>query len=63
MSNAIGMTSDRIQCFNEGMVCAYICNDAQTFDRHIEKDCSYTMIGSPIAKDNINVMGKFVFEF
>jgi len=63
VSNAIGMKSDRIQCFNDGMVCAYICNDAQTCDRHIEKDCSYTMIGAPIAKDNINVMGKFVFEF
>ena len=63
VSHVIGMKSDKFKCFNEGMVCAYICNNAQTHDNHIEKDCSYTMIGAPIGKDRINLKGKFVFEF
>ena len=59
----IGNSSERIPCFTSGMVCAYVCTNAQTNDFHIEKDCSYTMIGVPIAFPEINCSGKFQFQF
>lgn len=59
----IGLSSERIPCFNSGMVCAYVCKNAQTNDFHIEKDCSYTMIGVPISAQEINCAGKFQFQF
>ena len=45
------------------MLCAYACNNAQTRDFHIEKDCSYTMIAVPMASQGINYLGSFQFEF
>ena len=49
--------------YAEGMVSAYICINAETYDLHIETDCAYTMIISPLCASGINANGKYVFEF
>ena len=59
----MGNNYARITPFNEGMVSEFVCHNAQTCEKHIEKDCSYTMIGSPITSDDINTGGNFLFEF
>ena len=40
-----------------------VCNNAQTGEHHFERDCAYTLIGIPFGVEDINTMGKFVFEF
>ena len=54
---------EKMVSFLEGMVTAFVCKNAQTKQVHFEKDCSFTLIGSPFATDRINTMGEFVFEF
>lgn len=56
-------THTNLPSFAKGMVSAYICHNAQSYDRHIETDCTYTMIISPMCGPGLNDTEIYVFEF
>lgn len=56
-------TYERIKPFHEGMILGMVCHNAQTGQAHVEKDCSFTLIGIPFGENDINAKGMFVFEF
>ena len=63
LSIELAKPSENIPIYNEGMVSAFICNNAQTRKKHWEKDSSYTMIASPYSDGGVNRYGFFAFEF
>ena len=56
-------SSERIKSFSKGMILGMVCHNAQTGKFHVEKDCSFTLVGIPFGADGINGNGMFVFEF
>ena len=55
--------SQVIKCFGGGFVTGMMNIDAQTSERHTEKDCSLTLIGVPHGVDKTTLHGNYVFEF
>ena len=63
ISKDIYESGHEIKSLNDGMVSAFICENAQTKTINYEKDCSFTIIGIPIGIGRFNCDGKFVFVF
>ena len=47
----------------DGMLSAYVCENAQTKCIHTEKDCAYTLIAVPCTTNRLCRKGMFVFQF
>ena len=63
ISDDINEPSAKIKLLQEGMVCAYVCLNAQTYISHTELDCAYTMIVSPLCALGLNDYITHAFEF
>ena len=57
------LPSNIIQELSQGILCAYVCKNAQTIMVHLEQDCAYTLIAVPLGMHDMNRKSKFVFEF
>ena len=62
ISNNKCLPSGKMTSFQEGMVSGYICQNACTLQPHTEKDCSYTLIISPLCHSGLNDLVGYVFE-
>ena len=52
-----------MESFTEGMVSAFICQNAESHQKHTERDCAYTLIVSPMCASGLNHDLEYLFEF
>ena len=55
---------NHISTFYDGMILGFLCHNAITKVRHVERDCSYTLVSVPFHEDSSHICNEdYVFEF
>ena len=62
-SQEVAPFHQRLTSIHEGLLTGFVCENAYTIDLHVEDDCTYTLIGFPFGRDEINENTDTVFQF